>query len=131
MENHFPAINETSKVKCESPMTEAGELKVSKHKNGKSPGSDGLTSEFYKLFWNDIKQYLLESINHTLLHGKLSVEQKRGSISLLPKKDKDRLYLKNRRPISQLNTDYKILAKALANMIINYIPDLIKIKLAT
>ena len=35
MENNLPAINETSKVKCESPMTEAELLKVSKHKKWK------------------------------------------------------------------------------------------------
>jgi len=25
--------------------------------NNKSPGSDGISVEFYKLFWHDIKQY--------------------------------------------------------------------------
>ncbi len=34
--------------------------------NGKSPGSDGFTSEFYKLFWVDIKDLLLNSINSSI-----------------------------------------------------------------
>ena len=32
----------------------------------------------------------------------------------IPKKDKDLRYIENFRPLSLLNTDYKILAKALA-----------------
>ena len=40
---------------------------------------------------------------------------KREIITLFPKKNKNQLILKNWRPISLLNTDYKILAKILAN----------------
>ena len=82
-------------------------------KNSKSPGSDGLTAEFYKFFWIDIKNPLLDSIEHAFTKGELSIEQKRGILTLIPKKDKNRLYLKNWRPITLLNTDYKIIAKAL------------------
>ena len=63
-------------------------------KNGKSPGTDGLTAEFYKFFWSDIKILLLNSLNFSLSSGKFSIEQRRGILSLLPKKNKDRLYLK-------------------------------------
>ena len=44
----------------------------------------------------------------------MSVSQRNGVITLLPKKDKDPLYVKNN-PISLLNTDYKIIAKVMAN----------------
>ena len=30
--------------------------------NRKSPGMDGLTSEFYKFFWLDIKQIVFDSL---------------------------------------------------------------------
>ena len=80
---------------------------------------------YKKNFWSYIKQFLLESINYALMHGELSVEQKRGIISLLPTKDKDWLYLKNWRPISLLNADYKILAMPLALRIIDFVPELI------
>ncbi len=58
-------------------------------------------------------------------HGDLSIEQKRGIITLLPKKLKDRLLLKNWRPISLLNTDYKIIAKILAIRLQSVLPSII------
>ena len=51
--------------------------------------------------------------------------QKRGIISLIPKKDKDRKYLKNWRPISLLNNDYKIVTKALALSLEKVLPTII------
>ena len=122
----LPKLNENQKSQCEGLMTESELLKsIKTFKNGKTPGTDGLTAEFYKFFWNDIKDLLLSSINFALEYGRLSTEQRRGIISLLPKKDKDRLYLKNCRPIRLLNVDYKILAKALGNRIISFLPTLI------
>ena len=55
----------------------------------------------------------------------LSEEQKLGIINLIPKKDKDKSNLKNWRPISLLNCDYKILTKILANRLLKVLPELI------
>ena len=111
---------------CECLMTENDLLKSLKaFKNGKTPGTDGLNAEFYKFFWPDIKQFFLASINYSLEHGTLSIALRRAIISLLPKGDKDRLFLKNWWPISLLNVDYKILGKALANRLIEFLPQLI------
>ena len=122
----LPKINAIQQEHCERLMTENDLLKSLKaFKNGKTPGTDGLNAEFYKFFWHDIKQFLLASINYSLEHGTLSIALRRAIISLLPKGDKDRLYLKNWRPISLLNVDYKILAKALANRLIEFLPQLI------
>ena len=83
-------------------------------KLNKSPGSDGLPVEFYKSFWTDIKIPLLDSLQEAYTSGELSTTQKRGIITLLHKKN-DKTLLNNWRPISLLNTDYKILTHVLAN----------------
>ena len=57
-------------------------------KNNKSPGSDGITTEFYKIFWNDIKTYLINSLNYSLQNSELTDLQKQGIITLLPKSGK-------------------------------------------
>ena len=76
--------------------------------NGKSPGSDGYTAEFYKFFFADLKYFLLRSINYGFQEGEMSVTQRQGVITCIPKEGKDKRYLKNWRPITLLNTSYKI-----------------------
>ena len=120
---NLPRIDDEQRNSCEAYITEQEILQsIKAMKNGKSPGTDGFTSEFYKFFWIDIKDILLESLQYALDNNQLSIEQKRGVITLIPKKDKNRLFKKNWRPISLLNLDYKILAKLLANRMIEYLP---------
>lgn len=111
---------------CEGVITEVECLNaLKKLKNGKTPGVDGLPADFYKFFWSDIKIHVVASINYALEKNELSLDQRRGLISLVPKKDKDRLLLKNWRPIALLTTDYKLIAKCLASRIIKVIDKLI------
>ena len=90
----------------------------------KIPGSDGLPTEFYKVFWNDISDLFLNSINYAYRCGQLSVTQRRGIIKLIPKKKCRTQLIKNWRPISLLNCDYKIAAKAFANRFKQVIPNI-------
>ena len=55
----------------------------------------------------------------------MSISQKRGVITLIPKKKKNKPFLDNWRPISLLNTDYKIATKAIAASISKVLPVLI------
>jgi len=82
--------------------------------NNKSPGSDGITIEFYKIFWNDIKTHLIYSLNYSYNNENLTTLQKQGIISLIPKPGKNLESLSNWRPISLLNNDYKIATKSIA-----------------
>ncbi len=113
---YLTKISQDEKDLCERPLTRAECLVYLKSmENGKSPGSDGFTSEFYKFFWNDLGHYLIRSFNNAIALGELSITQRHGMIILLPKEDKIKLYLKNWRPITLLNSDYKIFSGALSN----------------
>ena len=94
-------------------------------KNGKSPGCDGLTVNWYKCFWSDIKTFVLDSLNYAYIKGELSLDQCRGIITLIPKQGKSRIIIKNWQPISLLNTDYKILTKGLASRLKKVLPSII------
>ena len=108
-------LNENQREECDNVITLNECWKVlSSVKTGKSPGPDGLTYEFYKTFWAHLKHILLKNFNYSLAVGNLSVSQSRAVITLIHKKGRKEL-LSNWRPISLLNTDYKILASVLAN----------------
>jgi len=77
----------------------------------KSPGSDGLPADFYKVFWNSISDLLLKAFNYAYENGQFSVSQRRRVIKLIPKKDSDPHFIKNWRPITLLNCDYKLQQK--------------------
>ena len=63
--------------------------------NNKSPGNDGLTQEFYKTFWDKLK----DPFNKVSLSKKaLSTSQRQVVIILIKKKDRDKILLKNWRP---------------------------------
>ena len=66
-----PYINKLSdeqKLKIEGKLDKFECLNSLKNmKNGKSPGLDGFTTEFYKFFWIDLNEYLLNSYLITVL----------------------------------------------------------------
>ena len=57
------------------------------------------------------------ALNEAFDTGELSSSQKQGVITLIEKEGKDNLQIKNYRPITLLNVDYKILSKVLAKRI--------------
>ncbi len=92
---------------------------------GKSPGADGLTSEFYKVFKDTLTPILKEVYEEIYERGQASQLMRVGMVKLIFKKRGDSADLKNYRPISMLNTDFKILAKMLANRLKKVLPGLI------
>ena len=80
---------------------------------GRSPGSDGLTTEFYLHFWNSLGPLLLRVAEQCFLDGELTESMKESITRLIFKKRGDAKHLKNWRPISLLNVDYKIISKAI------------------
>ena len=59
----------------------------------------------------------MRSINYGFMNDKLSITQKQGIITCIPKDNKSRYQVKNYRPISLLNCTYKIASGAIANRI--------------
>ena len=98
---------------------------MSSFSNGKSPGEDGFTVEFYNEFFDILGTDLVDSLNSAYEKGQMSVSQRRGVITLLPKEDSSLLYLKNWHPITLLNVDYKIASKAIAKRIEPMLPQII------
>merc|ERR1712218_678225 len=90
---------------------------LKKCRNNAAPGSSGFTGDFYKFFWRDIKHFALNSINYSYEQGSLSVTQRLGIITLIPKGEKSKLYLKNWRPLTLLNTLYKLVSGCIAERI--------------
>ena len=124
-ENITPLENE-EKSSCEGKVIQAECLKALKDfKNEKSPGTDGLQAEFYKHFWKELHADMTRSFNFAYDNGSLSISQRRGIITLIPKPNKDTALLDNLRPISLLNTDFKILTKAIAKRLEKVLPKVI------
>lgn len=55
-------------------------------KLNKSPGIDGLSVEFYRAFWDNIKELAVEVFNKCYEKEELTTLQKIGIVSLLYKK---------------------------------------------
>ena len=109
------------------PLTvEEASLALKMLNNGSSPGIDGLTTEFFKCFWAKIGTLVVDSFNESFENGTLSYTQSSAVLTLIHKgKDLPRNKLQNWRPISLTNTDYKILAKCLANRVCKVIEKIV------
>ena len=92
--------------------------------SGKTPGSDGLPLEFYSAFWDLLGPELCSVLNDNFSRGFLSSSQREGIIRLIHKKD-DPKDLKNWRPISLLNTDYKLASKVMAKRLKRVLPKIV------
>ena len=92
----IPKLNEDEQLFLENPLSKQEIFDVIKSmKINKTPGFDGLPIEFYVVLWPDICDMLMNSFNFSLQNGMMSVSQRNGVITLLPKKDKDHLLIKN------------------------------------
>ena len=88
---NVPKLSNKLSLLCDGLLTytECYEA-LEKFDNNKSPGNDGLTSEFYKTFWPTLGNLLVHYLNAAYINGKLSNSQGQAIIRLIEKKDKDR-----------------------------------------
>ena len=121
----IPQLSASDQQSCELPLsTSELENALNKMENNRSPGIDGLTSNFYKHFWPILGSDIKQLFNYSFQHGQLTRTQRRGIITLIFKKG-DCTKLQNWCPITLLTTDYKILTKALIDCLTNVLPTII------
>ena len=119
IENHISASQQQS---CEGFLSLQELTDSVKGVNlGKLPGSDGLSVEFYLHFWEILGPLLLRVANECFRDGDLCDSMKGSVTRLIFKKRGDRKSLKNWRPISLLNVDYKIISKLITSRLANVI----------
>ena len=126
IKNSIPKLSTEEKGSIEGKisMSEAS-FSLKKMANEKSPGTSGYSAEFYKFFWKDIGVFLVRAINFGFFTKSLSSTQKQGLITCLPKGKKPKQFLKNWRPISLLNVEYKIASACIAERIKKFLPKII------
>ena len=96
---------------------------------GKSPGFDGLPYEFYQRFWDQLGPELTAVLSEAFQAGAASLpaDMTEGRVTLLYKgKGADRAQPASYRPITLLNTDYKLAARVIASRLgplLNHVVD--------
>ncbi|KAJ0032063.1 hypothetical protein NQD34_002144 [Periophthalmus magnuspinnatus] len=82
--------------------------------NNKAPGPDGYPPEFYKHFWNLLSPLFNRTVTEIKNTSQIPLHMNTAAITILLKPDKDPTQPTSYRPLSLLNTDLKIITKALA-----------------
>ncbi|XP_074306147.1 uncharacterized protein LOC141641381 [Silene latifolia] len=92
--------------------------------NGKSPGPDGYSSQFYKDAWDIIGDEVGAAVINFFEAGRLLNQINSTVITLIPKIDRP-TSVKHFRPISCCNVLYKAISKVMCNRLARILPDII------
>uniref|UniRef100_A0A1A8EWE2 Reverse transcriptase domain-containing protein n=1 Tax=Nothobranchius korthausae TaxID=1143690 RepID=A0A1A8EWE2_9TELE len=116
IKNFIPSIDDDFAELCDADITMLELDNAVKNLSlNKSPGCDGLTSNFYRHFWDLLKNPFILMLTEATDTLYFPPTMKQGLITLIPKPGKDSKIIDNLRPITLLNTDYKIVTLAYAN----------------
>jgi len=109
-------LSEEEKSMCEGDIgIEEIKCAINQTKNNKSPGLDGLTHEFYKTFIEILTPLLLKVYKHMEERSEMLKSMGLGMITIFYKNKGSPMKLENYRPLSLLNSDYKILTQVIGN----------------
>ncbi|KAL9689931.1 hypothetical protein QQ045_010322 [Rhodiola kirilowii] len=90
----------------------------------KAPGSDGFNVNFYKKYWCYVKEEVVGFIEEFCENGRLAKGINKTFLALIPKVESPQSF-RDFRPISLVNSMYKILSKCLAKRLSSILPSLI------
>ena len=93
--------------------------------DNKCPGMDGLTTRFYKKYWDLFKADLILAFQYIFDYGEMPDTMSEGLIYLIPKADGISEDIRKWRPITILNTCYKLFAKVLGLRLQKILPEII------
>ena len=94
-------------------------------KHDKIPGLSGFSTEFFKGFLRQLGFFVLRSLNLVYKNGQLSITQRQGIITCIPKENKPKQFLKKLETLTLLDTVYKIGSGAITYRIQSVIDKLI------
>ena len=90
---------------------------LSKMKNNKTPGLDGFPADFFKVFWLQLINFVMRTLNESFIKKCLPHTLRQVVINCIPKGNKPRDSLKNWRPIFLANVLYKLGSSVIATRI--------------
>lgn len=123
----LPKLSQDKQRYLDSPFTSKEiENALATLQSNKSPGEDGSPPpEFYKEFKDLLIPLLMDVINLASKTQSLPHSFSMAIITVIHKKNKDPLKCSSFRSISLLNADYKLISKAIAYRLSEFLPKLI------
>lgn len=93
--------------------------------DNKAPGEDGLRPAFYRKYWYLIAAPFVTMISEAWKSEEIPESFYEGRIVLICKDPNNKSTIKAWRPVTLLNTDYKLIMKAISNRISDILPDIV------
>lgn len=91
----------------------------------KAPGPDGITNDFYATFGDELAPRLASLVTEALQTPAMAPASWKEALMCLLYKKGDRRVISNWRPLSLLNSDYKLFSRILVNRLRVWMPTLI------
>ena len=111
----------------ETPITKDDLLRTLNTCSDSAPGPDGIPYSIIKATWNYFGDLLLDCWKYSQLTNELTHSHSTSYLRLIPKEGKDPKSLKNWRPITLSNCDFKLITKTLSKKLTEVIKDTISV----
>uniref|UniRef100_A0A803SM80 Reverse transcriptase domain-containing protein n=1 Tax=Anolis carolinensis TaxID=28377 RepID=A0A803SM80_ANOCA len=111
----LPKISESQRESLNKEITEEEiSAAINKMDPNKAPGPDGFTAGYYKVLKQELTPLLKDVMNGILRNQGAPDSWKTGEIIVIHKDQTEKTDIRNYRPITLLNTDYKLFTNILA-----------------